>query len=74
MRDEGVERVARALAIEAGWDAWDTAIGCNDTLNGNTPEEEREYYRDLAVIAINAFLEDSWTITDAGRAMLKEGK
>jgi hypothetical protein len=47
-----VERAARAMAKHSGWDNWDTAKTAAHTPNGNEPEEEREYWRDLARIAL----------------------
>lgn len=42
--------IAKALAesVEAKWDAKDF----NETQNGETPDEQREYFRDLAIMAI----------------------
>lgn len=53
-KHSAVEQVARAMAIHAGWDGWDTATDCRHTSSGNEPEDERQYWRDLAAIAIAA--------------------
>lgn len=44
------ERVAMALCRSHGakWDA----RNCNETMNGEEPDEQRDYYRDLARVAI----------------------
>lgn len=49
-----VETVARTLAVHTGWTQWDTATTCGHTPNGNEPDEEREYWRDLARVALDA--------------------
>jgi hypothetical protein len=51
---DAVERVARAVAILEGWEAWDTARSCCDTLSGNEPDEARDGYRDIARAALAA--------------------
>lgn len=47
-----MERAARAMALHAGWEGWETARTCNDTPNGNEPDDERGYWRDLARVAL----------------------
>lgn len=49
---ELVERVARKVAERDGWDKWDTAVNFNDTLNGNDPDDERDYYRELVLFVL----------------------
>ena len=49
-----VEKVARAMAESVGWLGWDTAKNFNDTLNGSDPDDERDYWRSLAIAAISA--------------------
>lgn len=50
--DKLIEKVARAMAIHEGWDNWDTAKTFNDTPSGNDPEDEREYWLELARVAV----------------------
>lgn len=52
---EALEAVAKAIALADGWDRWDTAKTFNDTPSGNTADECRDGYRDLAEAAIKAF-------------------
>jgi hypothetical protein len=52
-----VESVAKAMAIHSGWDNWDTAQDCRHTPSGNEPDEEREYWRELANLAIAPYAE-----------------
>ena len=47
-----IERMARAMAKASDWDGWDTAMTVAQTPNGNEPEEEREYWRDMARAAL----------------------
>lgn len=54
--EAAVERVAKAMAAHSGWDSWDTAKTCQHTPNGNEPEEERDYWREMARIARAEFL------------------
>lgn len=49
-----IKRAARAMALHSGWSGWDTATNCSHTPNGNEPDEEREYWLELAKIAIDA--------------------
>jgi hypothetical protein len=49
-----VERMARAIANSEGWDNWDTAQHCGDTMHGNDPDDERNGYRDMARAALTA--------------------
>ena len=51
---EVVERMARAIANSEGWDNWDTAQHCGDTMHGNDPDDERNGYRDMARAALRA--------------------
>lgn len=50
---ELVERLARAMAKKSMWDGWDTATSCNHTPNGTEPEEERDYWREMAQVALS---------------------
>jgi hypothetical protein len=50
-----LERAARAMAKLSGWDAWDTATTVAHTPSGTDPEEEREYWREMAKVAFNEF-------------------
>lgn len=56
MTDE--EKIARALATNAGerWDANDFT----ETLNGETPEEMRDHWRDVARVALSALTQLGW--------------
>lgn len=47
-----IERMARAMAKASSWDGWDTAKTPAQTPNGNDPEEERDYWRDMARAAL----------------------
>lgn len=49
-RTDEVERVAKALC-ENGYGNWDAA-NFNETQNGEEPEEQRDYWRNLARVAI----------------------
>lgn len=49
-----IERMARAMASKSGWMRWDTATTPADTPNGNDPEVERDYWRDMARAALSA--------------------
>lgn len=60
-----IERVARAMAIKADWEHWDTAIDGQDTPSGNDPEDERNYFRDQARAAIEAMMEPDTAMRDA---------
>jgi len=51
--DDVIDKAARAMAIHAGWDSWDTATDFTHTLSGNTPKDERDYWLDLAHIALS---------------------
>lgn len=53
MDEEQIERTAKAMALYSGWDKWESAKNFCDTLSGNEPEEERQYWRELAKIAIS---------------------
>lgn len=50
--EQTIELVARAMAIASDWNGWDTAKTCAGTLNGNEPDEERDYFRHMARIAL----------------------
>jgi hypothetical protein len=50
--DAKVEAAARAMAKHAGWEKWDTATDFTHTPAGNDPEDERDYWRELASIAL----------------------
>jgi hypothetical protein len=63
MTDDLVERVARALC-EAKNDNW-LARNFNETGDGTDPEENREYYRSLANIAIAIALEEAAKVVTA---------
>lgn len=56
LQDAMIERVAKALAVHAGWDGWDTAVGWFQTLSGNEPEEERELFRDTVKFVLAAII------------------
>lgn len=47
-----IDAAARAMAIHVGWLGWDNATDCMHTPAGNDPDDEREYWRDLARIAL----------------------
>lgn len=49
-----LERAARAMAERAGWLQWNSATTVADTPNGNSPDEERAYWRDMARTALFA--------------------
>jgi hypothetical protein len=51
-----VELMAIAMAEHSGWDKLHTAKNCHDTPSGNNPAEESEYYRELAYVALCAYL------------------
>jgi hypothetical protein len=51
------ESVAKAMAKHAGWEKWDTATDCRHTPSGNDPEDERDYWRELAALAIAPYAE-----------------
>jgi len=61
---EMIERVAREMAIQGDWHAWDTAKDHCDTPSGNTPEDERDHWRDLARAAIAAMREPTNLVLD----------
>lgn len=51
--EELTEALAKDLALNDGWEGFDTAYHRSDTLNGNSPEEERENYRYEASFVLN---------------------
>jgi hypothetical protein len=52
-RAASINKVARAMAQYVGWHKWDTATTFADTLNGSDPDDERDYWRGLAQVAID---------------------
>jgi hypothetical protein len=50
--DDVIEKTARAMAAHTGWSDWDAATDFTHTLSGNNPDDERDYWRDLARIAL----------------------
>jgi hypothetical protein len=49
-----IERGARAVASAESWDGWDDDSSWSP--NGNTPEEQRGWCRDVATIVLTAAL------------------
>lgn len=49
-----VEVAARAMAAFVGWADWDTAQTVGQTQTGNEPDDERAYWRELALVALQA--------------------
>lgn len=53
LADEVVEAGARAVAIAESWSGWDNNSA---TPNGNDPEEQRAWCREVAVAVLKAAL------------------
>lgn len=60
-----IDRVARALC-EASLSNWD-ASSREETANGESPEEQREYWRDMARVAIATMREPTGGMFTAGQ-------
>lgn len=60
MNKDLIEKMAKAMAKHSGWDNWDTATDFCHTPSGNDPEDEREYWRDLATLAYKMVRNDDF--------------
>ena len=79
-RDELIEAVAKRAARFDGWEYWDTAKDFKDTLNGNSPDEERARYREWVTDIIFAIESAGLAIMpvdhtdEIARAFWKDGR